>query len=122
MEQSPALARTLKRLRIFGVSSVQIEQGPDGKPIPSASSKPVDLVGPLKYCLDKMEEYDDARAAQHAKEDRRQAKAAMIAAKKAIVVERIKAERTSAMIWSLVIIGMIVAGGLIIALLIVFRN
>jgi hypothetical protein len=72
-KQWPALVRTLKRFPTFLVSAVQTQDGADGKPLPRADTKPVNVEKPLEFVLQEMEKVDQELQRQHAAEAAREA-------------------------------------------------
>jgi len=63
----PALARTLKRVRIFMVCAVQEARGMDGLALPSKNSVPVNIDEPLRYCLKKLRKREIATERENAR-------------------------------------------------------
>ena len=110
----PALARTLKKTAIFSVSAVQTEKDSNGKRIPSPSSEPINLEGPLKVCLKVMDKLDNL---QEVKEMREKEERSL----RDMEFHLAKEERRSKAFWTTVIIGIVLVGAFIIALIIVFR-
>ena len=109
----PALARTLKRTMIFMVSAVQVHPGPDNKLVPKADSEPVYIENPLKHILREMDQTSAAReqAEMRASQERSQQLAEHMA---------VAAEKRHAMIWTVVIAGMVLFGIFIWACIYVF--
>ncbi len=109
----PALVRTLEKFRIFGVSSIQTEIGPEGRQMPSANSQSVKLEDPLKYCLEQMDESDrkkDLVIAQIRREQARHTEDELVD----------KATRQTNRFWVLAIGGMSLASLVVIGLIIAF--
>ena len=109
----PALARTLKKTAIFSVSAVQTEKDSNGKHIPSPSSEPVNLEKPLKLCLKVMDKLDNLQEVKEMqkKEER---------ARKDMEFHLANEERRGRTFWVFVIVGIILLGAFVIALIIVF--
>ena len=111
----PALARTLKRVPIFTVSAVQTEKNSDGKLAPSPSSEPIHLEKPLKFCLKVMDKLDDL----HKVKEMQEAKESSLRHMEEHVAEEARRKKV---FWNTVIIGIILLGAFIIALIIIFSR
>jgi len=59
----PALVRTLKKVKVFHVSAAQAELNEEGRTRPCADSTPMNVVEPLKYCLDVLDRREERKAA-----------------------------------------------------------
>jgi len=111
----PALARTLKRVPIFTVSAVQTEKNSDGKLAPSPSSEPIHLEKPLKFCLKVMDKLDDLQEVKEMQEAKDLSLRQM--------EEHLSEEaRRKKVFWNTVIIGIILVGAFIIALIVIFSH
>ena len=111
----PALARTLKRVPIFTVSAVQAKKNSEGKLYPNPSSEPVHLEKPLKFCLKVMDKLDDL----HKVKEMQEAKESSLRHMEEHVAEEARRKKV---FWNTVIIGIILVGAFIIALIIIFSH
>lgn len=110
----PALVRTLKELPLFQVSAVQTDRSPDGTYHPRPDSEPVNVEAPLQYCLDYIDRFNNQvaaeaeeleRAAHEAREEREEA------------ARDSRTNRTVA-----IVVGGILAVGLILIVLVVIKS
>lgn len=110
----PALARTLLRIPIYGVTAVQAETDQNRQSVPSPQSTPKGVLEPLKYCLEEIEKRDQELEYQ----ERREAKVREVR----LEVERLaRADRRHRLFWAAVVVAMLLIGAFVIGLIAVFR-
>jgi hypothetical protein len=110
----PALVRTLGRCRYFHASAVQAKRDREGRLRPSADSVPVNIVEPLKYCLDVLKQYDDEQQAAAEQDAKQHAVEEYLRAQQA-------AQRRQQRDFAIFIIALITLGICIVGLILVFH-
>jgi len=110
----PALVRMLKEIPIFQVSAVQAERTPEGPLRPRADSATINVENPLRYCLAKLDKAEQKQQHQQMEQERQ-------ASIRRMEMEEALLERKHKTFWTIVIVGMVLAGLAAIALIVILK-
>lgn len=110
----PPLVRTLRKCRFFVTSAVQAKKDDQGHPKPKPDSVPVNVVEPLKYCLNVLDEQEEQERRQAAEQAKQEAIGSQILAEE-------RAIRRANLTWLAVGAAIVIAGICITALIVYFK-
>jgi GTPase SAR1 family protein len=110
----PALIRTLRQVTIFQISAVQVDRATDGRLVPRQDSALINIENPLRYCLAKIDRAEQERICQKMEVEER-------ARIEGFIREEAKLAKRQNLFWYAVIVGLLLAGGGLITLILVYR-